>query len=87
MTAEKGACLDIMPIAWVVSIHFEGDKINALLPASGIKASNSTPLNPGLCNFSHKPRNSIVVLDRIQFLTISLGSLGFLYRAILVNEI
>ena len=54
-------------MAFVDSIHFEGERTKELLPASNIKAANSTPLKSGLYNCSHSPRNSIVARERIQF--------------------
>src|SRR5574344_839398 len=79
--------LEINPTAFVLEIHFCGERVKAFDPASCLKESNSTPLKSGLFNCSHNPRNSMVLLFRIQFLTTSLGSSGFLYRAISVKEI
>ena len=72
---------DITPLALVVSIHLDGERVNELLPASKRKESNSTPLNSGLFNCSQRPKNSIVVRERIQFFTTSLGSSAFLFLA------
>lgn len=38
-----------MPIALVAPIHLCGDKVKALLPASHLKESNSTPLKFLVC--------------------------------------
>ena len=78
--------LDIIPIAFVASIHFCGERVKAFAPASFLKESNSTPLKFGLFNSSHKPKNSIVALERSQFFITSLGS-SLRYRAISVREI
>lgn len=47
-----------MPTALVSSTHLEGLIMNALLPASAKRGSNSTPLNTGLFGCSHSPRNT-----------------------------
>ena len=47
---------DIIPIALVSLIHFCGDILNLLLPASFLNVSNSTPLKFSLLSFSHNPR-------------------------------
>ena len=75
-----------MPIAFTPSIHFVGDIVNALAPAWDLNPSNSTGLKSGLCNDSHKPKNSIVSRERIQFLITSFGA-SLLYFAISVREI
>jgi hypothetical protein len=48
--------LDVIPIALVASIHRCGVRVNAFVPDSFLKVSNSTPLKSGLFNCSHKPR-------------------------------
>src|SRR5690606_17540870 len=78
--------LDTMPLALTVSIHLVGESVKELLPASYKRESNSTPLKSGLFRRSHKPKNSIVARERIQFLTTSLGSVAFLNLAISVSE-
>lgn len=40
---------ETMPIALVAPIHLCGDKVKALLPASHLKESNSTPLKFLVC--------------------------------------
>lgn len=78
---------DRMPTAPVSSTHLEGLMVNALLPASAKRGSNSTPLNAGLFSCSHSPRYSSVFFSRIQFFTTSLGSAGFFWRAMSVMQI
>ena len=80
-------CLEIIPIAFVDSIHLEGDNVKLLLPDSNKKESNSTPLKLGLFIVSQSPKNSTLPLFLSQFLTTSLGSFGFLKDAISVSEI
>ena len=75
-----------IPMAAVNSIHLFGERVKLLRPASVLKASNSTPLKFGLLIFSHRPMYSMVVRLRSQFLTTSLGSAGFLTRAMSVSE-
>ena len=77
---------EIMPIAFVKLIHFLGDKVNELYPASDLIRSNSTELKFVLFKLSHKPKNSIVSFLLIQFLITSLGS-SLLYRAMSVRLI
>ena len=60
----------------------------AVMPSKAtFNPSNSTGLNLGLFNFSHRPRNSIVLRFLIQFLITSSVSAAPLYLAISVREI
>jgi hypothetical protein len=77
----------VIPIALVLSIHLEGDKVKALFPDPFNKESNSTPLKIGLFNLSQSPKNSNVDLDQSQFFTTSFVSCEFFFLAISVNEI
>lgn len=40
--------LETIPIALVFTIHFCGDRVNAFVPDSFLKESNSIPLKSGL---------------------------------------
>ena len=51
------ADFEIIPIALVSLIHFCGDILNLLLPASFLKVANSPPLKFSLLIVSHKPKN------------------------------
>ena len=62
------------PMALVLLTHFEGVMTNEFLPASFLTASNSTRLKPSLLNISHRPMNSIVSFNLIQFCIGYLGS-------------
>jgi hypothetical protein len=61
-------------MALVDNIHFLGDRTKELLPDSFLNWSNSTSLKLGLCNFSHNPKYSIVLLLRSQFFITSAGA-------------
>lgn len=54
------------PIAPVASIHFFGERVNALRPACILNPSNSVGLKSGLYNCFQMPRYSIVLRLRIQ---------------------
>lgn len=73
-------------MASVFSIHFCGDRVKALYPASFLNLSNSIGLKFRLCNCSQSPKNSIVSFPRIQLLITIKGS-SLLYRAISVSDI
>ena len=57
----------ISPLAFVCSIHFVGDIVKALSPASFLIPSNSRGLKSGLYKVSQIPRYSIVFLFLSQF--------------------
>src|SRR3989338_477026 len=79
--------LEIIPIAFVVSIHFLGVNTKLFSPACFLNPSHSTGLKSGLFNCSQKPNNSTVFLFRSQFLITSSVFSEVLCLAISVNEI
>ena len=76
--------LETIPIAFVFSIYFCGDNVNALLPASFLNLSNSIGLKSGLCIDSHKPKNRMLSLLLNQLL-ITINGSSLLYLAISVK--
>ena len=52
----------MIPIAFVLDIHFRGDSVKAFKPASFLNPSNSRGLKSGLYNVSQMPKYSIVFL-------------------------
>ena len=79
-------CLDIIPIAFVRSIHFFGVKVNCGVLASTVIFRKASSLKFELCFLSHVARNATVLRLLSQLCIKSLGLAASYFRAISVNE-